>query len=53
MVGRTEQARWHGDRWYGGATSVALADTNTRLIHPEESRTYYITLTSSGGTAAV
>jgi hypothetical protein len=53
MVTRTEQARWHGDRWFGGATSIALAASATRLIHPEEARTYYVTLTSSAGSATL
>tara|TARA_R110002110_G_scaffold178061_5_gene382868 strand:+ start:134 stop:544 length:411 start_codon:yes stop_codon:yes gene_type:complete len=51
MVGRTEQAIWNGDRWYGGAVSETIATGVTsarRYMHPEESRAYYFTTTGSG-----
>lgn len=51
MVGREEQARLHGDRYFGGATSVNSVQTagqlNYRTIHPEESRNYWITTSGS------
>jgi len=51
MVGRTEQAVWHGDRWYGGAVTHTIATGSSsanRKMHPEESRAYYFTVTGSG-----
>lgn len=51
MVGRTEQAVWHADRWYGGAVSATIATGSgsaSRKMHPEESRAYYFTTTGSG-----
>lgn len=51
MVGREEQARLHGDRYFGGATSFnsvqAAGQVYYRTIHPEESRTYWVTTSGS------
>jgi len=53
MVARTEQARWHGDRWFGHATTFSLsvpsigAQIVTRRVHPDESRSIFVTLTGN------
>lgn len=57
MVSRQEQARWHGDRYFGGATTLTLtrpaSGIVTRNLHPEESRHYSITVTGSTTGVAV
>lgn len=50
-IGRIEQSRWHGDRYYGGAVVATLTATSsslTRKIHPEEARCYYLNAVVSG-----
>lgn len=51
MVGRQEQARLHGDRYFGGVTSATLTRPAgafvSRTFHPEEARAYYITVDGS------
>ena len=56
MVGRTEQAIWNGDRWYGGAVSHTLATGSSsanRKLHHEEARAYFITTTGTGTATAI
>ena len=57
MVARTEQARWHGDRWFGHALTLSLAVPGggliTRRVHPDESRSIFVTLTGSASGVAV
>jgi hypothetical protein len=48
MVARTEQARYHNDRYWGGAVSLTLSAGATRKIHPEESRCYHVTVSGVG-----
>jgi len=45
---RIEQARWHGDRWYGSTIKETLAGGATRKMHHEEARCYYFTTTGVG-----
>lgn len=58
MVARTEQARWHGDRWFGHALTLSLTIPGsgfiTRRIHQEEARAIIVTVGgNSSGLAAL
>lgn len=58
MVDRQEQARLHGDRWFGGVTTQTLTrpagGVVTRQMNHEEARNYYITVAGdASGTARV
>ena len=58
MVDRQEQARVHGDRWFGGVTTQTLTrpagGAARRQMHHEEARSYYITVAGdASGTASV
>jgi len=58
MVDRQEQARVHGDRWFGGVTTQTLTRPSggvaRRQMHHEEARSYYITVAGdASGTASV
>lgn len=51
MANRQEQARLHGDRYFGGVANVTLTRLSgvfvERVFQPEEARSYYVSVIGS------